>query len=73
MPYPHWIEYRAMATEGVHRVRIGFGSRPTYGRERKRILVWIDSHPQAEFLGADDFERTGESGIIKLRLGGPVR
>jgi hypothetical protein len=59
-PYPHWIEYRAVGTDGEHRVRIGFGMRPTYGRDRKRIVVWIDDHPQAEFLAADDFERSGD-------------
>ena len=59
-PYPHWIEYRAVGEEGDHRVRIGFGVRKTYGQERKRVVVWIDEHPQAEFLGADDFERSGD-------------
>jgi hypothetical protein len=59
-PYPHWIEYRAVGTDGEHRVRIGFGVRSTYGRDRKRVVVWIDDHPQAEFLAADDFERSGD-------------
>jgi hypothetical protein len=34
--------------------------RPTYGRDRRRIVVWIDNHPHVEFLGADDFGQTGE-------------
>jgi hypothetical protein len=58
--YPHWIEYRAVGADGEHLVRIGFGLRPTYGRDRKRVVVWIDGHPQAEFLGADDFEHSGD-------------
>lgn len=48
-PYPNWVEYRAVATDGGHQVRIGFGSRVTYGQPRRRIVVWIDNHPHAEF------------------------
>jgi hypothetical protein len=57
---PHWIEYRALGVDGEHRVRIGFGTRKVYGRDRKRVVVWIDGHPQAEFLGADDFDHSGD-------------
>jgi hypothetical protein len=70
-PYPHWIEYRAVSADGEHRVRIGFGNRTTYGRDRKRVLVWIDGHPQAEFLGADDFEQTGEV-LCEIKVHGKV-
>jgi hypothetical protein len=31
--------------------------RATYGRDRKRVVVWMDGEPQAEFLAADDFDR----------------
>lgn len=58
--YPHWIEYRAAGADGEHRVRIGFGVRAVYGRDRKRVVVWFDARPQAEFLGADDFEHSGD-------------
>lgn len=58
--YPHWIEYRALGSDGEHRIRLGFGTRTTYGARRKRVVVWIDDHPHAEFLGADDFDRSGE-------------
>ncbi|MFA5355102.1 MAG: hypothetical protein WC291_12810 [Thermodesulfovibrionales bacterium] len=59
--YPQWIEYRAVSSEGKHHIiRIGFGMRATYGRDRKRVVVWFDGIPQAEFLGADDFEHSGE-------------
>ena len=58
--YPNSIEYRALADDGEHQIRIGFGSRHTYGRERTRVVVWIDNYPQAEFVGADDFNTSGE-------------
>jgi hypothetical protein len=56
----YFIEYIAMDEEGEHAVKIGFGERHTYGRDRIRIVIWIDGHPHAEFLGADDFEQSGE-------------
>lgn len=58
--YSHWIEYRAVGADGEHVIRIGFGVRAVYGSDRKRVVVWIDGRPQAEFLGADDFECTGD-------------
>ena len=68
-PYPHWIEYRALGEDGEHCVKIGFGTRPTYGRDRRRVVVWIDGHPHPEFLGADDFEQTGEV-LAEIRVPG---
>ena len=59
-PYPHWIEYRAITTDGEHEVRIGFGTRHVYNQDRKRVIVWIDNYPHAEFLGADDFDSSGD-------------
>ena len=58
--YPHWIEYQAVGSDGDHNVRIGFGSWPTYGRARRRVVVWIDDRPQVEFQGADDFNQSGD-------------
>jgi hypothetical protein len=55
-----WVEYRARTTDRDHRVRVGFGTREVYGRERIRIVVWIDGNPSAEFFGADDFAESGE-------------
>lgn len=57
--YEHWIEYQTIDEDGDHTARIAFGSREAYGQERARVLVLIDGYPYAEFLGADDFERTG--------------
>jgi len=59
-PYPHWVDYRAIGVDGEHTVRIGFRARHTYGRDRKRVVVWIDGHPHAEFFGADDFDSSGD-------------
>ena len=58
--YDFFIEYETVADDGKHSVRIGFCKRKTYGKERIRVVVWIDEHPHAEFLGADDFENSGE-------------
>lgn len=59
-PYSHWVEYSAVSEDGDHRVRIGFGMRHTYGRDRKRVVVWLDGHPHAEFLGADYYEHSSD-------------
>src|SRR5262245_20872125 len=67
--YPNWIEYRVIASDGEHRARIGFGMRKTYGRDRKRVVVWIDGHPQAEFLEADDFGNSGDL-LSEIRVPG---
>jgi hypothetical protein len=58
--FQHWIEHRARSERGMHIIRIGFGTRHTYGQDRRRVLVWIDKHPHAEFVGADDFENSGD-------------
>lgn len=58
--YGQWIEYRALGPIAEHMVRIGFGIRPAYGSPRKRVVVWIDGHPHVEFVGADDFDRSGD-------------
>jgi hypothetical protein len=58
--YGQWIEYRALGPDAEHTVRIGFAIRPAYGSPRKRVVVWIDDHPQVEFVGADDFDRSGD-------------
>jgi len=61
--FEHYIDYEAPDTGRgkPHTIRIGFcKNRPTYGTNRIRIVVWIDGYPYAEFLGADDFEKSGE-------------
>lgn len=58
--YDAWVEYRARSRTREHLVRVAFCMRNTYGRLRRRAIVFIDGQPLAEFLGADDFDRTGE-------------
>jgi hypothetical protein len=58
--YPQWVEYRARSVDGEHAVKVAFGHRETYGKRRRRVLVLIDGRPHAEFLGADDFESSGD-------------
>ncbi|MEW6118408.1 MAG: hypothetical protein AB1553_16155 [Nitrospirota bacterium] len=67
--YPTWIEYQAVATDGQHKVVIGFGTRQVYGQERTRVVVWIDNYPHAEFFGADDFHVSGEV-LSEIKVGG---
>ncbi len=51
-------------------MKIGFGERYAYGKKRKRVVVWIDGHSEAQFLGAEDFGQSGEvlSEIPSLKL-----
>ena len=67
--FTNWIEYRARASDREHLVRIGFGTRETYGRDRARVVVWVDGHPSAEFLEADDFAASGEV-LSEIRVAG---
>jgi len=69
--YDHFVEYEATAEDGKHNVKIGFGKRYTYGRERIRVVIWIDDHPHAEFLGVDDFENSGEV-LSEIKVPGDV-
>lgn len=58
--YDHVVVYDAISNSGSHKVSVGYTYRNTYGRDRRRIVVWIDNYPFAEFLGADDFDVSGE-------------
>jgi len=59
--YNHYVEYIARDDNGgEHTIGIGFGMREVYKRNRTRVVVWIDNHPQIEFFGADNFGETGE-------------
>lgn len=69
--YDCFVEYEATAEDGEHTVKIGFGNRHTYGRSRSRIVVFIDEHPHGEFLGADDFENSGEV-LSEIKVPGEV-
>lgn len=54
------VQYIAIDNEGRHEVQIGHTERETYGLNRKRIVIFIDNYPYAEFVAADDFDRTGD-------------
>jgi len=54
------ITYKAFSNAGNHEMTIGYSCRNTYGNNRRRVVVWIDNYPYAEFLAADDFNITGE-------------
>jgi len=58
--FEFFVDYLAVAEDGQHNVKVGFCKRPAYRRDRIRVVVWIDDYPHAEFLGADDFEKSGE-------------
>lgn len=58
--YRAWVDYTAKAPDGIHQIRIGFGTRSLWGVDRERVVVWIDNQPQVEFFGADDFNISGD-------------
>jgi len=58
--YPDWIKYLARSDDGDHEIIVAFGTRPVYGRDRVRIVIFIDYYATAEFFGADDIEFSGE-------------
>jgi hypothetical protein len=59
--YDQCFVYQVESSGEVLSVRIGFGMRDTYGRKRRRVVVWINGYPQAEFLGADDYSDTRDT------------
>ncbi|MCQ5373722.1 MAG: hypothetical protein NO515_01665 [Candidatus Methanomethylicia archaeon] len=69
--FDFFIEYEATASDGKHDVRIGYCKREAYGKNRIRAVVWIDEHPHAEFLGADDFENSGEI-LSEIKIPGDI-
>lgn len=54
------IEYKASSERREHTIQIGYTLRNAYGEERARVIVFIDKYPYTEFVGADDFEKTGD-------------
>ena len=58
--YDHVVVYNAISNSGSHKISVGYTYRNTYGRDRRRVVVWIDNYPCAEFLEADDFDVSGE-------------
>lgn len=69
--YTQWIDWSAVAPDGAHVVRIGKAMRTVYGSNRPRVAVWIDNQVHAEFLGADDFESSGDV-LCEIKVPGDV-
>jgi len=69
--FDHYVEYDAISEDCQHVVRIGFCKRSAYGKNRMRVVIWIDGHPHAEFVGADDFEKTGEV-LSEIKVPGDI-
>jgi hypothetical protein len=67
--FDHYIDYRASGGKGEHQVRLGFCHRTTYKRNRIRVVVLIDGRAHAEFLGADDVEKSGEV-VVEIKVPG---
>ena len=42
-----------------HEVLIGFAETKVFGTKRRGVVVFVDGHPEAEFVGADDYHVTG--------------
>lgn len=53
-------EYKAAGEDGLHSVRIGVREKVKYGEKRKMVVVWIDGYPFTQFVGADDYDSSGE-------------
>ena len=58
--YDATVTYQATSNDGNHEIKIGYSYRKTYNQNRRRIVVWIDDYPHAEFFASDDFNVTGE-------------
>jgi hypothetical protein len=67
--YDFFVEYIAAAEDGEHKVKVMFGKRDCYGENRVRVIILIDEHVEAEFFGADDFEKSGEI-LSEIKLPG---
>jgi hypothetical protein len=61
------VQYIALDNDGTHEVQIGHTERKAYGLNRKRVVVFIDGYPYAEFVAADDFDKTGDL-LSEIRL-----
>lgn len=69
--FENFMEYITIAEDKRHTVKIGFGRRPVYGKDRIRVVIWIDNKPEAEFFGAEDFEKSGDL-LSEIRIPGDI-
>jgi hypothetical protein len=61
------IQYIVVDDKGRYEVQIGQTEREAYGLNRKRVVVFIEGYPYAEFVAADDFDTTGDL-LSEIRL-----
>jgi hypothetical protein len=40
--YAYWIDYNTKSEDGDHHVKVGFGKRWAFGKDRLRVVVRID-------------------------------
>lgn len=61
------IEFRVIGKFHMEaKVGLGFFSYYIFGRDRRRVVVLVNKHPEAELSATDDYSTTGELlGIIK--------
>ena len=60
------IEFSVRTDKGDVTVLVGYTIREAFGENRKRIVLFINGHPEVEFNGTDDYETTGQLvGLIK--------
>lgn len=52
-----------------YRVKVGFTTRPSAGKERRRALVLVDRYPTVEFVSAGENNNGPMASIIKDRTG----
>lgn len=62
-------QFAVLANGRTFDVKLGFGRRPAYGRDRARVVVWVNGQPQVEGAGADDYDESGAL-ISMLRIEG---
>ena len=67
----HRFSGEGEAQNGNSGLRIGFTRRSVCGSDRARVVIWIDDHPHAEFVGADDFDFSGEV-LSEIKVPGEV-
>jgi len=53
------VIYNVVFSGQSREVLIGFTEREAYGAIRRRVVVFVDGHPEAEFCGTDDYDVTG--------------
>jgi hypothetical protein len=64
------VIYEAEFGDWKGEIVVGFTEREGYGKLRKRAIVFINGHPEAEFVGTDDYDKTGHLAALIKRPDG---